>query len=120
MKNLTPAEYLANKASYHLVDVRSDMEWESVHEKEAIHVPLTDLIDRASSLPKDKPLVFTCRSGGRSSRACQMLEGSGLETFNLAGGMHALVLAKYEKGLISKEECEKMLEKISSPSRLLQ
>ena len=119
MKNLLPAEYLANKANFHLVDVRSDMEWDSVHEKEAMHIPLTDLMDNVASLPKDKPLVFTCRTGGRSSRACEMLASSGFELYNLAGGMRSLVLAKSEKGLISKEECEKMIARLSSPSRVL-
>ncbi len=109
MQNLEPSEYLDEPGRYLLVDVRSDMEWEACHDENAVHVPLTELPERASSLPKDKPLVFICRTGGRSSRACELLKDSGIETYNLVGGMRALALAKKEKGLISKEVFEAMM-----------
>jgi rhodanese-related sulfurtransferase len=112
MKNLLPADYLAEPSRFHLVDVRSDAEWEAAHDQNAVHVPLTELSERASSLPKDKPILLICRTGGRSMRACEMLESSGLETCNLAGGMRALVLAKKEKGLISQAEFEQMMARL--------
>lgn len=66
MKNLLPAVYLANPSLYHLIDVRSDMEWEACHDESAVHVPLTALLDAQVSLPKDKPIALICRTGGRS------------------------------------------------------
>lgn len=104
MQNLLPADYLAASSRYLLIDVRSDMEWEAAHDDNAVHVPLTELLERVSSLPKDKPLALICRTGGRSLRACQLLESSGRNLFNLVGGMRALVAAKKEKGLLTEEE----------------
>lgn len=112
MRNLSPADYLADPLRYQLVDVRSDAEWEAAHDELALHVPLTELMERASSLPKDKPIVFICRTGGRSARACELLQGSGFEPCNLAGGMRALVQAKKESGLMSAAEAEKIMGRL--------
>jgi len=109
MKNLSPSDYLADPSRYLLVDVRSLMEWGACHDERAQHIPLTELLDRASSLPREKSIALICRTGGRSARACEMLEGNGLDLYNLAGGMRALVLAKKEKGLLSAGECEKQM-----------
>ena len=112
MQNLEPAQYLQAPGSYLLIDVRSDMEWEAAHDEAAIHIPLTELLERVSPLPKDKPLALICRTGGRSLRACQMLESSQRNLFNLAGGMRALVQAKKEKGLLSDDEFAQLMAKL--------
>ena len=112
MKNLLPADYLTNPSRYHLIDVRSDMEWEACHDENAVHVQLTELLDSASSLPSGKSIAVICRTGGRSARACELLADSGLELYNLVGGMRALVMARLEKGLISGDECEKMMARL--------
>jgi len=112
MKNLLPADYLSNPSRYHLIDVRSDMEWEACHDEGAMHVPLTALLDEQVHLPSDKPIALICRTGGRSARACELLAQSGLETYNLVGGMRALVMAKKEKGIITPTECEKQMERL--------
>ncbi len=112
MRNLSPLDYLAEPSRFLLVDVRSDEEWQAAHDERALHLPLIELSDRASSLPKDKPIALICRTGGRSARACEMLQDSGLEIYNLAGGMRALVLAKKEKGLISEKEFEQMMARL--------
>ncbi len=109
MHNLMPKDYLVRPDAYHLIDVRSDLEWGACHDEKAVHVPLTELVEKAADLPADLPLVLICRTGGRSLRACQLMEPSGLQVFNLAGGMRALVVAQKEKGLISEEECAKRL-----------
>ena len=39
--------------------------------------------------PKDAKLVFGCKSGGRSQRACELLENAGYSTLvNMYGGFH--------------------------------
>ncbi|KAA0224185.1 MBL fold metallo-hydrolase [Fimbriimonadia bacterium ATM] len=50
-----------------IVDVRGASEYEEGHIPGSIHVPLGYLADRADSIPKDKPVVFQCYAGGRSS-----------------------------------------------------
>ncbi len=112
MKNLEPSEYLKAPGTYLLIDVRSDMEWDAAHDEAAIHIPLTDLLEKVAPLPNDKPLALICRTGGRSLRACQMLQSSGRNLFNLVGGMRGLVETKKEKGLISQAEFEKLIARL--------
>jgi rhodanese-related sulfurtransferase len=51
-------------------------------------LPLSELPDRFDELPKDRELIMACRSGGRSMRALQFLQGQGYEqVVNLAGGI---------------------------------
>ena len=51
-------------------------------------VPLGELRNRLGELPKDKPIVAVCRSGGRSAQACTILEANGFaQVANLDGGM---------------------------------
>ncbi len=51
-------------------------------------IPLIDLIDQTSNLPKDKPIVVTCRNGWRSAKAAAFLAQQGVnEVYNLKGGL---------------------------------
>ncbi len=73
-----------------ILDVREQDEWDLGHAPGAVHIPLGDLPARLGELPdSDAPLVVTCRSGGRSSRAVAWLEQQGVEVANLDGGMMA-------------------------------
>jgi rhodanese-related sulfurtransferase len=38
-------------------------------------------------LDKSKEYTMVCRSGGRSGRAAQFLEGQGFKVINMTGGM---------------------------------
>lgn len=70
-----------------LVDVRQDYEWEAGHIEEATHIVLEELPARAGDLDRDRPIVFTCRSGSRSSFATTAFREAGFEAYNLAGGL---------------------------------
>lgn len=72
-----------------LVDVRDHGEWQAGHVRGARHVPLRELSARIDRLPRDRPLVVACRSGGRSAHAVRILGGAGLEARNLRGGLAA-------------------------------
>jgi rhodanese-related sulfurtransferase len=74
-----------------LVDVRQDYEWEAGHIEGATHIPLEELPGRASELDRERPIVFQCRTGSRSSFATQAFREAGYEAFNLAGGLEAWV-----------------------------
>jgi rhodanese-related sulfurtransferase len=50
-------------------------------------IPLAELTAQASSIDKDKPVVFSCRSGGRSLMAAQAFRASGYEAYSMAGGL---------------------------------
>ncbi len=70
-----------------VLDVREPVEWHHGHIEGALHIPLTQIPDRASELPTDQQLLVVCKVGGRSSQATAFLREKGLEAINLAGGM---------------------------------
>jgi rhodanese-related sulfurtransferase len=53
------------------------------------HIPLSRLQDEAASVPRDRPVVFQCRVGGRSTMAAQAFRASGFEAYSLDGGLIA-------------------------------
>ncbi|WP_153503842.1 rhodanese-like domain-containing protein [Cumulibacter manganitolerans] len=72
-----------------ILDVREDDEWQAGHIDGAVHIPLTDVPQRLSELPEGDPIYVVCRSGGRSARATEFLNSSGIEAVNVDGGMRA-------------------------------
>jgi rhodanese-related sulfurtransferase len=78
------------------LDVRTETEFAAGHAAGAINIPVMvargpgqmqmnlDFVEVAEKvIPKDRKLVVGCMSGGRSQRACDMLEEAGL---NVVGG----------------------------------
>ena len=51
------------------------------------HIPLGQLGARTAEIPQDTDIYVICRSGGRSARAAQALNGAGWRAVNVAGGM---------------------------------
>ncbi|HKU37381.1 MAG TPA: MBL fold metallo-hydrolase [Polyangiales bacterium] len=86
-----PAEWLRDHASeLRVIDVREPDEYrgELGHIADAELVPLGSLIAAAGSLPRDRPIVTVCRSGGRSGRAALELARLGFaRVASLRGGM---------------------------------
>jgi len=78
------SELIASGAQ--LVDVRQDYEWDAGHIDGATHMLLETLPARADELDRDRPVVFVCRSGSRSSFATSAFREAGFEAYNLAGG----------------------------------
>jgi rhodanese-related sulfurtransferase len=70
-----------------LLDVREPDEWAAGHAPQAVHIPLGQLSARASEVPQDQDVYVICRSGNRSGRAAQALNGAGWQAINVAGGM---------------------------------
>ncbi len=66
-----------------VVDVRTPEEWERGHGPDSVLIPLDELADRLDELPKDRPLLLCCHSGGRSAHAAGWLGGQGYEAHNL-------------------------------------
>lgn len=71
-----------------LLDVRTDREFSSGHLDGALHIPLAQLRSRVGEVPRDRPVVVYCLSGGRSASAAGMLRDSGFEVHDL-GPMRA-------------------------------
>jgi rhodanese-related sulfurtransferase len=87
------ANQLVEEEGALLLDVREDDEWQAGHAPEATHIPLGEVMDLLTRLPRDRPIVAVCRMGGRSERATIALRNEGLEVVNLVGGMQAWAAA---------------------------
>jgi rhodanese-related sulfurtransferase len=90
MKQISTVEVeklLKDKAPINLVDVREVEEVQSGKIPNAIHIPLGLLEFKMNELDKSKEYIMVCRSGARSSRATQFLEGQGYKVINMTGGM---------------------------------
>lgn len=87
-KTLSPQEVqnLAGSDAIHLVDVREAHEWNEGHIPGAIHRPLSELSAWAGDLPKDRPVVFYCLSGGRSGQALSRCKSAGHPVEGHMGG----------------------------------
>ena len=70
-----------------VVDVREPYEREAGHIEGSEHVALAELTNRAGELPRDRPVVFVCRVGGRSLMAAQAFRASGFDAWSRAGGL---------------------------------
>jgi rhodanese-related sulfurtransferase len=99
VEDVLPEEVRDKKTQLHLVDVRRPDEWvgEYGHIPGAELMTLDTLPDRVDELPKDKTIVFICRSGARSAQAAAFAKRSGYEqVFNMKGGMIAWTEKAFE------------------------
>lgn len=90
MKELSTKEVqtmLENGEQLNLIDVREADEVAEGIIPGAIHIPLGEVAGRVNELDKSKPYIIICRSGGRSGRATEFLEGQGYDAANMTGGM---------------------------------
>jgi rhodanese-related sulfurtransferase len=72
-----------------LLDVRSEKEYNEVHIKNSILVPLGDIIREIEQvLPDKQSKIFTyCHSGARSARAAKLLKLKGYSNIYDLGGI---------------------------------
>ena len=72
------------------VDVRNPPELQDGFAPFAVNIPLNELKQRMSELPKDKDLLVYCRSGRRSELAANALMKAGYDrVYNVLGGFLA-------------------------------
>ncbi len=64
-------------AKFTIVDVRKPEQFKDGSWPGAISIPLGDLEGKLASIPKDKPIVFTCSTGAQSSMAFDMYQEKG-------------------------------------------
>lgn len=90
VREIDPSEIQEKRDQLVIVDVRRPDEFEG----ELGHIPgaqlmvLDTLPARLFELPRDKEIVFVCRSGARSGRAAAYAQNEGYENvYNMRGGM---------------------------------
>jgi rhodanese-related sulfurtransferase len=90
-EEVTPeqAAELLRSGEVQLLDVREPYEHEAGRIEGARRVDLEGLAQEAPRLDQSKPVVFYCRSGGRSAVATQAFRAAGFQAFNVSGGLLA-------------------------------
>lgn len=72
-----------------MVDVRTPEERAEGTIEGSIEIVLDELMQRADDIPRDRPVVFYCRSGSRSYMAAQAFRQGGYDAYSMAGGFEA-------------------------------
>lgn len=89
---------LADSQKIDLIDVRTPMEFNSVHATHARSFPLDSITPQpvidSRTAASDQPLYFICKMGGRSAKAAQKFIDAGhTNVVNVEGGTDAWVAA---------------------------
>ncbi|RYD39958.1 MAG: rhodanese-like domain-containing protein, partial [Verrucomicrobiaceae bacterium] len=101
MKTITPKELshrLATDGSIPLIDVRTPLEFDETHVRQARNIPLDELDPAAllstGDLAADQPVYLLCRSGQRAAKAVEKLAKAGHgNTVVVEGGTLAWIAA---------------------------
>lgn len=97
--NISPQQYqstyVAENSEHLLIDVRTPEEFSTGHIAGAVNIPLQDLPQRLSEIPKDKDVVVYCRSGNRSAQASSILASNDYTNVRDLGGIIAWQQAGY-------------------------
>ena len=93
--------YIGND-NYLFVDVRTVSEYEDGHIEGAILIPVSEIDDRLSELPRDRPIIVYCNgsSCNRSGAAAEFLINNGFtEVYDLEGiGINEWIEKNYPNG----------------------
>jgi rhodanese-related sulfurtransferase len=89
-----PGEITVNQAAQKrdqgafILDVREPSEWTQFHIPGATLIPLGDLPNRLTEIPKDREVVVVCRTGNRSAQGRDILLNAGFpKVTSMAGGV---------------------------------
>lgn len=88
--DVAPEEVSKMRSGVHLIDVRGADEFvgELGHVAGSELIVLNTIPEKIETFPKDEPIVFICRSGGRSARATAYAKELGFsQVYNMRGGM---------------------------------
>ena len=96
MKSLNQDEWakrVAEDEQAKIIDVRTSEEYAEGHIPNAMQIDIYQapkFMEEINQLDKGKNYYVYCKSGGRSSQACQIMDQVGIKNcFNLEGGFEA-------------------------------
>jgi len=79
-------EIITSGEDYFILDVRNQDEYKEAHIEGAVLIPVNALESRLDVLPRDKPIITYCKSGGRSANAASILVENGFtEVYDMGG-----------------------------------
>ncbi len=88
-----------------IIDVREPAEYNRSHLINAINIPLSEIRERISEIPKDKPVYLHCRSSQRSYNACLMLQANGFNNiYNISGSYLGISFYEYFNDMTLKRD----------------
>jgi len=91
-----PEAYALYQKGAYFLDVRTQDEWNQFHLAKSTLIPLDELKNRMSELPKDKDIVVICHSGSRSHEGELELKQAGFSRVTcLKDGLVAWAAAGY-------------------------
>ncbi|GAB3656344.1 rhodanese-like domain-containing protein [Actinocorallia lasiicapitis] len=102
--NVPSVEAAAVPNGAYLLDVRESDEWTAGHAPDAVHIPMSQLRDRAGEIPQDQDIYVICRVGGRSAQVTMALNNAGWQASNVDGGM--LAWAHHGRPLVTDDGAE--------------
>lgn len=92
---VSPSEAIqrTTKGDAYLIDVRTPEEFKKGHVKSSVNIPVDELRNRLSEVPKDRDVLVTCRVGYRGHLANRILHENGFSgAKNVTGGYLSLQL----------------------------
>jgi rhodanese-related sulfurtransferase len=81
------AGWLSEDSAPQVIDVREPHEREAGHIEGTRHIALVELSSQASTVERDRPVVFYCRVGQRSDMAAQAFRAAGFDAYSMRGGL---------------------------------
>jgi adenylyltransferase/sulfurtransferase len=78
-----------NQSTHLIIDVREEWEQPQLNASNLIRIPLDEIDDNLERIPKDKPVIFICQTGGRSGNIIEFLTANYnySNLINLEGGV---------------------------------
>jgi hydroxyacylglutathione hydrolase/adenylyltransferase/sulfurtransferase len=80
-------QWLEEDSPPQLIDVREPYEREAGRIADSRHITLVELTAQATTVERERPVVFYCRVGSRSDMAAQAFRAAGFEAYSLRGGL---------------------------------
>ena len=85
--NVDQGYQMYQESGVFVVDVRTQEEWDEYHAPNTTLIPLDELPNRLSEIPKDKEILVICRSGNRSQEGRDILLEAGYNATSMSGGL---------------------------------
>lgn len=79
----------AKENNLFLIDIRSETAYRAGHIPNSVSFPLTELIDRIESIPKNRPIFVVCQWDAMSAYATMILTILGYSATLVMGGVPA-------------------------------
>jgi phage shock protein E len=92
-RNVAPDDaysMVSKREGLYLLDVRTPGEFQQARLEGAHLIPIDQLVNRLTELPKDRPILVYCAVGSRSAQVVNYLARHGYpEVYNLYGGIYS-------------------------------